>query len=69
MVWLPPFGSTLRYSSQSPFPSLALPPSTLPTELALAVGPLVSAPLDGHRALDRNLPLVRPSGLAGRMSE
>ena len=42
----------------------ALPPSTLPTELALAVGPLISAPLEGHMALDRNCPLALPSALA-----
>ena len=69
MVWLAPLGSTLKYSPQSPLPSAALPPSTLPTELTLAVGPLLSAPLEGQMALERNFPLARPSGLAARISE
>ena len=36
--------------------SAALPPKTLPTELTLAVGPWVSAPVEGQKALDRNCP-------------
>jgi len=38
----------------------------LPTELALAVGPLMSAPFDGQMALERNWPFGPPSGLAAR---
>ena len=54
----------LLNSSQSPLLPAALPPSTFPTELTLAVGPLMSAPFEGQRAFARNLPLGLPSGLS-----
>ena len=59
IVWLAPLGRQLKYSLQSPCPSVDLPPNTLPTELALAVGPLISAPLDGQIAFERIFEILK----------
>src|SRR5271157_44608 len=59
IVWLAPFGRTLQYS-----PSLVFPPSAVPTEFATDVGPFVSTPLVGQIALDKNVPALRPLGVA-----
>ena len=45
-------------------PFSAFPPKAVPTELVTAVGPFKSAPLVGQIALDKNIPLLRPSGVA-----
>lgn len=43
---------------------IGFPPTTLPTELVTAVGPLFAAPVEGQIAFDKKAPENLPLGVA-----